>query len=579
MPVIPFTSPGALLTCILSCSLWASQATAQVGPGALPLQGSPTFQVGVPGVSRSAVPQAAVFGNPRSSSEGGRTRVVFDLIQGVTYRLTPTSGGLRIDVAGAQVLPPVRTALGPQVLDYRASGAQVLLVTPFALTRTEGWQASEATLATGTRVLILDFGFDLVGGAGEGLRGLTLMPQVNPVGPPAPRPLPSSSGTPEGVTPSDVLSASSGVTPPSSPPPLPPGQVPGQLSALTGQAQGQPQPAALLPAPRIGKNPALTRVVLDLPPGAQYRLVPTSIGLRVELRGVGAAPLAAQEVSPELRAWRYEPTTDGVTVMLLTGTPLTDRSGWRAQLVAPQVGSDRSRLAIDLSPALADLTPLPRNERKVAAVPARPAARGIALLALGATLIKPRVVIDPGHGGHDPGGVGAVVEKQVALDVALRVRDLLRQAGVEVIMTRETAQALLLDKAADLNMRAAMGTPGTQLFLSIHVNALPPASALRGYGVETWWNPNHTLSSAFADLIQQNVTAVTGAYSRGLRNTRSLAVLRNSRVPAALIEIGFTSHPVDGVNLQSTNYLDRVALGIAQGIREALVTGMTAQGN
>ena len=134
------------------------------------------------------------------------------------------------------------------------------------------------------------------------------------------------------------------------------------------------------------------------------------------------------------------------------------------------------------------------------------------------------------------------------------------------------------DKAADLNQRAAMGTPGTGLFLSIHVNALASSTALRGYGVETWWNPNHPLSSAFAGLIQKNVIAVTGAYSRGLKNTTSLAVLRASRIPAALIEIGFTSHPVDGLNLQNTNYLDRVALGIAQGVREALVTGVSAQG-
>ncbi|MFC6662792.1 N-acetylmuramoyl-L-alanine amidase family protein [Deinococcus multiflagellatus] len=174
--------------------------------------------------------------------------------------------------------------------------------------------------------------------------------------------------------------------------------------------------------------------------------------------------------------------------------------------------------------------------------------------------------------------MGAVVEKQVALDVSLRVRDLLRPAGVEVVMTRETDRELLPDKAADLQARAALGTPGTQLFLSIHVNAMPAASALRGYGVETWWNPNHPLSSAFAALLQTNVIAVTGAFSQGLKNNRALAVLRNSRIPAALIEIGYTSHPVDGLNLQNPNYLDRVALGIAQGVREALVTGVSASG-
>ncbi|MFC3862468.1 N-acetylmuramoyl-L-alanine amidase [Deinococcus antarcticus] len=593
--------PGAITSLLLTAALalGAAQAAAQTGPvqGAPPLPVKPTPQLGAaaPDAGRPAsagqpadTRPAPAFGSPRFSSEGGATRVVFDLPPGVTYRLTPTADGLRIDVSGAPVLPAVRPALGPSVTAYRSSNTQVWLATPFALARTEGWRASEATLARGTRVLILDFGPALSGGAGDSLRGLradaVAAPSPGGVGRPgspavnaAPRPVSSSAPLDAGLTPSDVISSAAGVTPPPTPPALP-GQTPGQPSALSGEVPGRLQTGTPLPTPRISTNPGLTRVVLDLPPGARYRMVPSGLGLRVELTGVSAEARAAQNVSPEVRAWRYDPTPEGVTVTLLTGTPVTARSGWRAQLVAPLAGSDRSRLAIDLSPALADLTPLTARERVVAAVPALPASGGAAILALSTQWVKPRVVIDAGHGGRDPGGVGAVVEKQVALDVSLRVRDLLRPAGVEVVMTRETDRELLPDKAADLQARAALGTPGTQLFLSIHVNAMPAASALRGYGVETWWNPNHPLSSAFAALLQTNVIAVTGAFSQGLKNNRSLAVLRNSRIPAALIEIGYTSHPVDGLNLQNPNYLDRVALGIAQGVREALVTGVSASG-
>lgn len=110
------------------------------------------------------------------------------------------------------------------------------------------------------------------------------------------------------------------------------------------------------------------------------------------------------------------------------------------------------------------------------------------------------------------------------------------------------------------------------------MNALDASAALRGYGIETWWNPNHARSSALAALLQTQMVQQTGAFDKGLKNTQSLSVLRNSRVPAALVEIGFASHPVDGQNLQDSNYLDRVALGIAQGIREALVSGVTADG-
>ncbi|MFC6664935.1 N-acetylmuramoyl-L-alanine amidase [Deinococcus radiopugnans] len=370
-----------------------------------------------------------------------------------------------------------------------------------------------------------------------------------------------------------VAPAPGGALPPA---PALPGADSQTLSALSGQVPGTPRGALLTP-PRIGKNPGQTRVVLDLPPGTAYRIVPGGIGLRVELTGVSVTPQVVQNISPELRSWRAETTPGGAVFTLLTGAPTTPRSGWRAQLLPPASG-DLSRLAIDLSPALADLTPLAPQEKLLAAVPAVPAARGMAILALSASYVRPRVVIDPGHGGRDPGAVGAVIEKEVVLDVALRVAALLRAAGVDVVLTRDRDGELNPDKNTDLTLRAKMGTPGTQLFVSIHVNAMDARSALRGYGVETWWNPNHPLSSSLAALLQTHVVNETGAYSQGLKNSQSLAVLRNSRIPAALVEIGYTSHPVDGLNLQDTNYRDRVALGIAQGIREALVTGIVDGG-
>lgn len=319
----------------------------------------------------------------------------------------------------------------------------------------------------------------------------------------------------------------------------------------------------------MGRNPGLTRIVLDLPVGATYELTQGPTGMRVALRGVSASALAAQNISPEVKAWRYDPVAGGVTLTLQTPTPLSKHSGWRAQLIPPQDGSRVSRLAIDLSPALANLTPLSPGEKVLAAVPRMPVSRGTGLLALSASLVRPRVVLDAGHGGKDPGAVGSVIEKQVTLDVALRVRALLEAAGVDVILTRDGDRELHASKNTDLNLRAGMGS-GANLFVSIHVNAMAASGALKGYGIETWWNPNHPGSAGLATVLQAHMVDVTGASSRGLRSNRSLAVLRENRVPAALVEIGFTSHPVDGLNLKDGNYLDRVALGIARGIREAL---------
>ncbi|MEF2280112.1 N-acetylmuramoyl-L-alanine amidase [Deinococcus sp. YIM 134068] len=610
------------LSSLLSCGVAGSWAAGQTDPfqRALPTQTTPSLRSATgaqtpatstptqaaPTLSTTTPPAAlnltgattTAFGLPRASNDGSLTRVVFDLGPGVTYLLTPTFGGLRIDVRGARVLPSVSARLGASVSEYRAGGGQVTLVTPFPLSLTDGWRASETTVANGARVLIVEFAPTLTGGASAALRAQVrtsvapttpdartalnapLTPPATTATSPTPTPTPIAAAPadppaslPEGLPPGDTVKTQGTLPPPA---PALPSQEAGKPNPLAGRVPGNVQPGASLAAPRLGKNPGLTRVVLDLPPGASYRMVPGGIGLRLELAGVTAGMQGGQNLSPELRAWRFEPTVEGVAVTLLTGTSLTARSGWRAELLPPAAGSDRSRLAVDLSPALADLTPLVPQAKVLTAVPPIPATRGTAILAFSASLTQPRVVIDPGHGGRDPGAVGSIVEKVVTLDVAQRVKGLLRSAGVDAVLTRESDTALNANKAADLQARARMGSPGTQLFVSIHVNAMEAQTALRGYGVETWWNPNHSLSGRFAGLLQKNMVNVTGAFSRGLKGNRSLSVLRNSRVPAALVEIGYTSHPVDGLNLKDDNYLDRVALGIAQGIHEALTTGVTA---
>ncbi|UQN07367.1 N-acetylmuramoyl-L-alanine amidase [Deinococcus sp. QL22] len=613
--------PAIFLSFALACGGAAAQGVSPADPflRQAPAQTSPTLRGLTPAPPSAPTNslnltgvQNATFGNPRTSNSGSQTRVVFDLAPGVTYTLMPTFTGLRVDVQGARVLPAVTAALGSSVSEYRAGGGQVTVGTPFPLSFTEGWRASEATLATGGRVLILEFGAVVTGGASESLRAMVrnsapaasaTTAEANAVlnaplglkaatGSAAPAPVSVTSSAPNRTTPASGPAANTRPTA-ANPDQLPPGdmvqpsrQFPpapalpdanaARPSALTGRVAGQAQPGALLTAPRIGKNPGMTRVVLDLPPGSSYTIQPTALGLRIELTGLGVVPQSGQNVSPEVRTWRFEATNEGVEVTLVTATPTTARSGWRAQVLPPTSGSDRARLALDLSPALANLTPLAPSERLIAAVPPIPATRGTAILALSANYVQPRVVLDPGHGGRDPGAVGSVIEKEVTLGVALRVRDLLRAAGVDVVLTRDSDRALNSVKNTDLQMRAQMGSPGTQLFVSIHVNAMEANTALRGYGVETWWNPNHPMSNSLATILQRQLVETTGAFSRGLKSNQSLSVLRNSRIPAALVEIGYASHPVDGLNLQDANYLDRVAVGIAQGIQQALTTGVTA---
>ncbi|WP_161882387.1 N-acetylmuramoyl-L-alanine amidase family protein [Deinococcus alpinitundrae] len=568
---------------------------------------------------------------PRVYSEGSQTKVVYDLPTGVSYTLIPGFSGLRLDFRGLRAAPSITAQLGASVGEYRVAtspgGAQLSLATPFALGLRSGWRASETAIASGGRVLILEFGPAISGGALSSVRGEVRGDQVvTPVPtPPASAPVSPITLTAPGLDGGTGVSLSRSARPSVSSPTvsgplgladpapglntgspatgsgasqLPPGDAPGNASGplpapaaglpgandsdpnvLRGQASGVALSGALLAAPRIGKNPGVTRVVLDLPPGTSFVITPGALGLSIDLVGVGvdaqvSGAGSSGAVSSELRGWRYGAAGTRSNVFLMTASPLGLHSGWRSVFLPPASGSDRSRLAIDLSPAIANTTSLLPAERVLAAVPP---VRSGALTFSGAALVAPSVVIDPGHGGRDPGAVGSVTEKAVVLDVALRVRQYLQSAGVTVIMSRDTDRELLPNKNADLNARAALGWSGAQLFLSIHANSMEPVNVLRGYGIETWWNNNNAASSAFATLLQNNVIQTTGAFNQGLKSSRSLAVLRGSKVPAALVEIGFVGHPVDGSNLLDNNYLERVALGIARGIREALVTGVGAK--
>jgi N-acetylmuramoyl-L-alanine amidase len=601
---------------------FARTAPTQSLPVLLPLPGAPetpgSAAEAAQGGSTSPLPN---LGAPRVSSEGAQTRVVYDLPPGASYSLSPGNGGLKLEFQGARATPSVTAQLGGSVGEYRVAtspgGVTLTLVTPFALGVTTGWRASETTIASGGRVLILDFGPATIGGATSSIRGAVQLSGVQPGGaqtgvaptddaPEASAPAPqnefsmqptsgfslgglnsgndpaglSAPGTapvtqgrpvsPDQLAPGDSASSQGGALP--APASTLPGQTGNELNALSGKASGAAQSGASLGAPRIGKSPGVTRIVLDIPPGASFQITPGALGLAIEIQGVGASNTINGAVSTELRGWRYAASGNRTSVFLQSASALTRRSGWRGVLLPPPGGSDRSRLAIDLSPAFADTTVLGAAERVLGAVP--PVRSGALTFTGSPALVAPTVVIDPGHGGRDGGAQGIVSEKVVTLDVALRVRQYLQNAGVNVIMSRDTDRSLYADKATDLDARAALGYSGARLFVSIHANSMEPVNVLRGYGVETWWNRNNPASSTFASLLQNNVVQTTGAYNQGLKSSRSLAVLRGSRVPAALVEIGFVGHPIDGTNLFDNNYLERVALGIARGIREALVTGV-----
>lgn len=192
------------------------------------------------------------------------------------------------------------------------------------------------------------------------------------------------------------------------------------------------------------------------------------------------------------------------------------------------------------------------------------------------------VVLDAGHGAKDPGTMGrtGVKEKDLVLDIALRVKAHLAAAGIRVVLTRDSDRFWELE---DRPYLAARG--GGDLFLSIHLNA---AASRTVRGIETFVTaaenypptaesrlnakypavPNNQFNhsnTVLGNQIQKAVIGITRAEDRGLKRAR-FVVLRNSAMPAALVECGFLSNPQDEQKLATPSYRETVALGLAQGV-------------
>jgi N-acetylmuramoyl-L-alanine amidase len=213
-----------------------------------------------------------------------------------------------------------------------------------------------------------------------------------------------------------------------------------------------------------------------------------------------------------------------------------------------------------------------------------------------------RIVIDPGHGGHDPGATGkGVTEAAVVLDVALRLEKLLAEVdGLEVILTRRTDEFVpLQERTAIANRESA------DLFLSIHVNA---SSSLQANGIETYFLNFATSSTAAAVAARENAssgqtmaalpdvvkaialhnkldesrdfaTFVQRSMVEGLRganrNVRDLGVkqapfvvLVGASMPSVLAEISFLTNAQEVRLLRGTAYRQQIAEALFEGIRK-----------
>lgn len=169
------------------------------------------------------------------------------------------------------------------------------------------------------------------------------------------------------------------------------------------------------------------------------------------------------------------------------------------------------------------------------------------------------VVIDPGHGGRDPGaiGIGGLRETNVVLPISLQVANLLQQQGVTVVMTRTSEQTVELEGRVQIAERA-----NADLFVSIHANAIN-MSRPDVNGIETYYASTQGLRLARA--IHNSLLQAVGGPDRGVRQAR-FYVIRRTSMPAALVETGFVTGARDAPLLRDPSYQQRIAEAIARGI-------------
>jgi len=173
------------------------------------------------------------------------------------------------------------------------------------------------------------------------------------------------------------------------------------------------------------------------------------------------------------------------------------------------------------------------------------------------------VVIDPGHGGVDPGavGIGGLKEEDIVLDVGLKVAQLLEQQGVRVVMTRQS------DQGVDLEPRVQIAESArADIFVSIHANALS-MSRPDVNGIETFYSSPE--GARLGRVIHDNMIQFSGMNDRGLKSAR-FYVIRNTSMPAVLLEIGFVTGAQDAPQLADPEWRSQMSVAIARGILQYL---------
>ncbi|WP_027340228.1 N-acetylmuramoyl-L-alanine amidase family protein [Halonatronum saccharophilum] len=169
-----------------------------------------------------------------------------------------------------------------------------------------------------------------------------------------------------------------------------------------------------------------------------------------------------------------------------------------------------------------------------------------------------KIIIDAGHGGSDSGAVGEFsCEKDITLKLAKVVGFLLEHLGYEVRLTRDGDYLPTWAERVESKKE--------DIFISIHCNGAPNPSA---QGIETFYYKGSEKGEALARSIQGSLIEATKGVDRFVKENDNMYVLRRTRCPAVLVEVGFITNEYEEKLLNSADYQLKLALAVVQGIRD-----------
>lgn len=175
------------------------------------------------------------------------------------------------------------------------------------------------------------------------------------------------------------------------------------------------------------------------------------------------------------------------------------------------------------------------------------------------------VVLDPGHGGEDPGkvGVNEALEKDINLAIAMKVKAYLEEKDIKVIMTREDDNVPEA-KMEDLQERVKLiNDTGAPLTVCIHQNSYTDPSV---WGAQVFYYGHSEEGKEAAQLMQEEFKKMNPDNARETKANDTYYMLKNTKATTIIAECGFLSNPEEAQKLTTEEYQDQVAKAICEGV-------------